>query len=105
MWRCPPQQLVCVVFTSLKQERTIEKRPSAAVCRPSESSKNHRFDLGVKRIDGMLSGMDIDAIQPDLRRGQPAQINLSRSGDYWQYESVFDESIRHVLAQQEKDVS
>ena len=30
------------------------------------------------------------------------QINLSRSEDYRQYEAVFDESIRHVLAQQEK---
>lgn len=30
------------------------------------------------------------------------QINLSRSEDYRQYRSVFDESIRHVLAQQEK---
>ena len=28
------------------------------------------------------------------------QINLSRSEDYRQYASVFDESIRHVLAQQ-----
>jgi len=61
--------------------------------------------LGVKRIDGILSGMDIDAIQPDLRRGQPAPINLSRSGDYRQYESVFDESIRHVPALQEKKAS
>jgi hypothetical protein len=30
------------------------------------------------------------------------QINLNRSEDYRQYESVFDESIRYVLAQQEK---
>jgi hypothetical protein len=30
------------------------------------------------------------------------QINLSSSEDYRQYKSVFDESIRHVLAQQEK---
>ena len=30
------------------------------------------------------------------------QINLRRSEDYRQYRSVFDESIRHVLAQQEK---
>ena len=30
------------------------------------------------------------------------QINLSRSKDYRNYESVFDESIRYVLAQQEK---
>lgn len=29
------------------------------------------------------------------------QINLSRSEDYRQYKSVFEESIRHVLAQQE----
>jgi hypothetical protein len=29
------------------------------------------------------------------------QINLSRSEDYRQYRSVFDESIRHVMAQQE----
>jgi hypothetical protein len=28
------------------------------------------------------------------------QINLSRSEDYRQYKSVFEESIRHVLAQQ-----
>ncbi len=28
------------------------------------------------------------------------QINLARSEDYRQYEAVFDESIRHVLAQQ-----
>jgi hypothetical protein len=28
------------------------------------------------------------------------QINLSRSEDYRQYESVFDESIRYLLAQQ-----
>ena len=30
------------------------------------------------------------------------QINLSHSEDYRQYRFVFDESIRHVLAQQEK---
>jgi len=30
------------------------------------------------------------------------QINLSRSEDYTQYKPVFDESIRHVLTQQEK---
>ena len=30
------------------------------------------------------------------------QINLRRSEDYRQYRSLFDESIRHVLAQQEK---
>jgi hypothetical protein len=30
------------------------------------------------------------------------QINLSRSEDYRQYESVFHESIRYVLAQQEQ---
>jgi len=30
------------------------------------------------------------------------QINLNRSEDYRQYKSVFDESIRHVLAQQER---
>ena len=30
------------------------------------------------------------------------QINLDRSEDYRRYESVFDESIRFVLAQQEK---
>jgi hypothetical protein len=29
------------------------------------------------------------------------QINLSRSEEYRQYEAVFDESVRHVLAQQE----
>jgi hypothetical protein len=28
------------------------------------------------------------------------QINLDRSTDYRQYDAVFDESIRHVLAQQ-----
>lgn len=33
------------------------------------------------------------------------QINLSHSEDYRQYESVFDESIRHVLAQQVQDAS
>jgi hypothetical protein len=33
------------------------------------------------------------------------QINLSRSEDYRQYKSVFDESIRHLLAQQEKGES
>jgi len=33
------------------------------------------------------------------------QINLSRSEDYRQYESVFDESIRHVLGQQRKEES
>jgi hypothetical protein len=31
------------------------------------------------------------------------QINLSRSADYRQYQSVFDESIRYVLAQQGKE--
>jgi len=31
------------------------------------------------------------------------QINLSRSEDYRQYKSVFEESIRHVLGQQEKE--
>ena len=30
------------------------------------------------------------------------QINLSRSSDYRMYQSVFEESIAHVLAQQEK---
>ena len=30
------------------------------------------------------------------------QINLSRSEDYRTYQTVFDESIRHVLAQTEK---
>lgn len=30
------------------------------------------------------------------------QINLSRSEDYRQYESVFDESIRYVLTQRNK---
>ena len=30
------------------------------------------------------------------------QINLNRSEDYGQYESVFMESIRYVMAQQEK---
>ena len=29
------------------------------------------------------------------------QINLSRSEEYRRYEAVFDESVRHVLAQQE----
>jgi hypothetical protein len=28
------------------------------------------------------------------------QINLTRSEDYRQYQSVFEESIRHVLARQ-----
>jgi hypothetical protein len=28
------------------------------------------------------------------------QINLASSEEYWQYQSVFDESIAHVLAQQ-----
>jgi hypothetical protein len=32
------------------------------------------------------------------------QINLSRSEDYRQYKSVFDESIRYLLAQQEDDL-
>jgi hypothetical protein len=31
------------------------------------------------------------------------QINLSHSEDYRQYKSVFEESIRHVLGQQEKE--
>ena len=31
------------------------------------------------------------------------QINLSRSADYRQYQSVFDESISYVLAQQGKE--
>jgi len=30
------------------------------------------------------------------------QINLSRSEDYRQYQSLFEESIRHVLSQQDK---
>lgn len=30
------------------------------------------------------------------------QINLSRSEDYRQYRSIFDESIRYVLGQQER---
>jgi hypothetical protein len=30
------------------------------------------------------------------------QINLSRSEDYRQYASVLDESVRYVLAQQER---
>jgi len=33
------------------------------------------------------------------------QINLSRSEDYRQYKPVFDESIRYLLAQQEKEES
>ena len=33
------------------------------------------------------------------------QINLSRSEEYRQYESVFDESIRYVMAQQKKQPS
>ena len=33
------------------------------------------------------------------------QINLIRSEEYRQYQSVFDESIRHVLGQQEKEES
>jgi len=33
------------------------------------------------------------------------QINVSRSEDYGQYQSVFDESIRHVLGQQEEEES
>ncbi len=33
------------------------------------------------------------------------QINLSRSEQYRQYESVFEESIRYVMAQQEKKES
>ena len=33
---------------------------------------------------------------------QWVQINLSRSEDYRQYQDVFDEAIRYVLAQQEK---
>jgi len=33
------------------------------------------------------------------------QINLSRSEDYRQYEAVFDESLRYVLDQQEKQAS
>jgi hypothetical protein len=33
------------------------------------------------------------------------QINLSRSEDYRQYEAVFDESIRYLLAQQAKGKS
>jgi hypothetical protein len=33
------------------------------------------------------------------------QINLSDSEDYRQYQSVFDESIRHVLGQQKKGES
>ena len=32
-------------------------------------------------------------------------INLSRSEEYRGYKAVFDESVRHVLAQQEKDES
>jgi hypothetical protein len=31
------------------------------------------------------------------------QINLSRSEGYREYKPVFDESIRHVMAQQEKE--
>jgi hypothetical protein len=33
------------------------------------------------------------------------QINLSHSEDYRQYEAVFEESIRYLLAQQEKSAS
>jgi hypothetical protein len=33
------------------------------------------------------------------------QINLSCSEDYRQYQSVFEESIRHVLGQQQKEES
>ncbi|WP_299428071.1 hypothetical protein [uncultured Meiothermus sp.] len=44
---------------------------------------------------------------PFRPRGKPkmrewVQINLGRSEDYRQYESVFDKSIRHLLAQPEK---
>jgi hypothetical protein len=33
------------------------------------------------------------------------QINLVRSEDYWQYRAVFDESIRHVSAQERPEKS
>jgi len=41
--------------------------------------------------------------KPEMREW--VQINLSRSEDYRQYEPVFDESIRYLLAQQEKEES
>lgn len=45
--------------------------------------------------------------QPMGRRKMRAwvQINLSRSEDYTKYKSVFEESIRHVLAQTEQKQS
>lgn len=53
-----------------------------------------------------LLATDANAI-PFQPMGKPrmrewVQINLTRSEDYRQYEPVFDEAIRHVLAQQEK---
>ncbi len=49
---------------------------------------------------------DLHAI-PFQPMGKPkmrewVQINLSRSEEYRQYEAVFEESIRYLLAQQEK---
>jgi len=45
------------------------------------------------------------AFQPMGRRKMRewVQINLSRSEEYRQCRSVFDESVRHVLARQEKE--
>ena len=42
---------------------------------------------------------------PEHKMRECVQIDLNRSEDYRQYESMFDESIRHVLAQQEEGES
>jgi len=59
-----------------------------------------------ERLTAELLETDGNAI-PFRPLGKPkmrewVQINLSRSEDYRHYVSVFDESIRYVLAQQKK---
>lgn len=64
--------------------------------------------VGVKlpeRSAAKLLSADPNAVpfQPmgRLRMREWVQINLSRSEEYRQYKAVFEESVRHVLAQQE----
>jgi hypothetical protein len=66
--------------------------------------------VGVKLPEGSAARLlEADQnVSPFQPLGRPKmrewiQINLSRSEDYRQYKSVFEESIRHVLGQQEKE--
>ncbi len=66
--------------------------------------------VGVKLPEGSAARLlEVDQnVSPFQPLGRPKmrewiQINLPRSEDYRQYKSVFEELIRHVLGQQEKE--